>query len=1292
MTPVIARFLKGAVIVAVVAAVVAAVALPAAYRARRARWTAELGAAARQRLADGETEEAARLFGLYLKEAPDDAAAHAQYATLVRDLAMVPGVGRRQQEAALEAISTAVRKNPESLPLRRMLALKLLELRQFGTARQEISILRELAAASPSERLADDDIDSDEITLLAARACLGDDNVSEAAELVAGLTGFDPAGKSFDDAWKPGRFVTEASLLLASILAEKREDAQSAQRVIEKLKQTAPKDHRAWLAQSRWHAAHGEPRLAAEEIDRAAALAPDDYDVLATSFAMALSDRRFDEASLLAGRIHELFPRLPDGGLALAEVAVRRGEPEQAVEPLQQSLERLPAHPALLLSLANVQLLAKRFDDAEQTIRSLLERSGSPNPLIGMLEARLLVARQQWLAAVKKLDALRPLVSDSAATKRQVDLLLAECHARLGQADEQLAASQRVLSRDTGSRTARVSTAAALAATGKPEKALAEYEAVAKELGDDELLRQPLVWQPLLRLRGVHQLRLPAKDRDWSLVTQLLDALERAQAAPAAQLAMMRYDHLVSAGDSAAAAKLLAQAIEAHGDDPQLWERMVLATLRQQGFDAAMQQWKRIPAAVADDPQLLVLQARLATRAPADEARAILDGVEAKAASLPVEQSRRLLAAIASIRLGGGDQVGAERVWQAILAASPDDLPTHFALFELACEQHDLTKAGREADEISRICGPDSANSRAVAAATLLLQVAVGRSPAFASPDGRPVQIAQPGGKPGAEDVAKLDAARNLLVEAESERPGWPLLQRLFADLELLRGDVPAAIGRLEKAVELNPENLALLRALVSLLSGSNRQQQARTVLRRIINATGDNVASEDLRIWARRTMAELAARDGTFADVQEAVAGLARHEDRDGKPAVEDMVLSIGVLSGRPEPEAWREAIALLAALSDRRPLNTRERMQRAELLDRTGHWSDCREDMLALAAEPDPQPAVLAAIVEKLIRHGDVEQAAAHLKILADREPKAAGMLALQARLAIARDDRAAAVAAARQIAAADTASAKGLQQLQAAAVLMEELDLDDEAEAVLGQLAERSVAGMVAQAEFLARRGRTSDAIDLLQANRQRLGPTMLLQAAVAVLRTVDANESQEQAQRVDQWFATTPRSERESERLALLQAEWHAVRGRHEEAAASYRDLLSRSTLPPVQRSIVQNNLAMQLARPETAAEAKRLMDEVIAEQGPHPSLLDTLGLALLAGGAVDEAVDVLSEASLDRSVEKRLHLACALVAAGKLEDAQQVIRDAYKSGLTPRRLDADDRKRLRDVEAAIGSAG
>jgi hypothetical protein len=66
--------------------------------------------------------------------------------------------------------------------------------------------------------------------------------------------------------------------------------------------------------------------------------------------------------------------------------------------------------------------------------------------------------------------------------------------------------------------------------------------------------------------------------------------------------------------------------------------------------------------------------------------------------------------------------------------------------------------------------------------------------------------------------------------------------------------------------------------------------------------------------------------------------------------------------------------------------------------------------------------------------------------------------------------------------------------------------------------------------------------------------------------------------------------------------------------------------------------------------------------------------------------------VLREASLDRSAEKRLHLACALVADRKLDEAREVLLEARRLGPDPRRLDADDRMRLEELKETLGLAG
>ena len=154
--------------------------------------------------------------------------------------------------------------------------------------------------------------------------------------------------------------------------------------------------------------------------------------------------------------------------------------------------------------------------------------------------------------------------------------------------------------------------------------------------------------------------------------------------------------------------------------------------------------------------------------------------------------------------------------------------------------------------------------------------------------------------------------------------------------------------------------------------------------------------------------------------------------------------------------------------------------------------------------------------------------------------------------------------------------------------------------------------------------------------------------------------------------------------------MLEAELLTALNRNPDAVAAYRKMLAQEKLSTSQQVILKNNLAMLLARPETAAEAQRLAEEAIAEVGAVPSLLDTQGLALLARGDSHAAVEVLREAVLAPSPAISLHLACALAADKDLEGARQALLEARKVGLVENRLEPDDRERMKALEAILAA--
>lgn len=1439
-------------------AVTAVVTIAVIHRIQVARNAGALARLARAKMEEGKSTEAMGLFARYLSYRPNDADAQAEFARLIIEFAERPTATKNDRGYAYSALETAVRKNPDDMLLRKRLADWMLRFGRFGDATRELNVLREQLATALPDTIDTEDLNLDGIEVLRARALAGQSEFQEAAATVAAIIGFDLATQSFvagEASEKTGATARDASLILATLLAEKLDSPTAATIVLKHLADSNPNDTQAWVALARWNQAHGDLARAAAAVRTAAKLAPDDPDVLFTDLELSIAEKRYDVAEQLATKARTLFPNDERGYRGLATVATQRQDFDTAIAVLREGLAGQPGQPSLLRMLGDVFLQANRLDEAKETIDTFVQKHDDKRPAVGLLQARLLMAQNRWLPAKQKLDTVRPLVAESAQLTRQVDLLLGQCYEMLGQFDEQLAANQRVLSGDYQSLAARVGVAGALAASGKPDAALAEFEAIASSLPPDRLPSAPQVWNPLLQLRIASQMKRPPGERDWSTIDRLLDTLEQSPVISDAQLALLRSDLLVRQGQSAAAFGILRKYVDANPSTAQPLAALALLTLREQGPAAAQDVLDKAPAEITNDPMLLTVRAQLAARAPAEESAKALAQLEEKALALPSEPKVRLLSTIALINRGMGEPKQAERLWQAALKERPDDLVIRNALFELACEQGDVEKARAAAEQINRLSGPTSPQGRVANATALVLGVRVSVAKKNAATASSADSLDDPG--LSTEENAQLSAAQNLLIEAENDRPGWAQIQQLFAEIAVLRGDMPTAIERLQQATRLGPANPAVIRQLVSLLYASNRleetqqtlalvgpdglnglerisaeidlktgqfdnavamaersvtgnqknsasdrvwfgqllaragkidracevlreavdadpqrtegwmallliqnaagQQQAaeltlekggrvlpspqrqmfvaqghemfgriddaerslrdaitaapgnptasrslaaflirqgrltaaREELRAILAATRADAATKRTQMWARRTLAELTAQTGRYPDIKNALALLDDNADPEGQLAAEDLAQQIAILAARPEPDSWRRAIGLIEKLSSIQPLSNPQRTQKAQLLEQLGRWEEARDELLSIASAPNTPPTFQALLIEKLLQHKEQSAARIWLKTMAERLPDAPVVTALQARLSLAENDRAAAVAAARKLMPGDSPTPEIASQLGSLAALLEDLGLSAAADQVFTQFAALSSDGVIARVGFLGRAQRTDEALDLLETAWDKLPLESVLRTAVAVLASETSGATSLQSERVNRWFEKASRQDPDSPALAVVHADFVATTGTPEQIASTYRALLDRKDLSPQQTAVVANNLAFHLAEPDTAAEAEKLVALAVAELGPHPDVLDTRGVVLLAAGKGREAVADLKESILVPTATKYLHLASALASQDQLDAARQAVAEAKKMGFVTRQLSVGDQQRLKALEAALG---
>jgi len=328
------------------------------------------------------------------------------------------------------------------------------------------------------------------------------------------------------------------------------------------------------------------------------------------------------------------------------------------------------------------------------------------------------------------------------------------------------------------------------------------------------------------------------------------------------------------------------------------------------------------------------------------------------------------------------------------------------------------------------------------------------------------------------------------------------------------------------------------------------------------------------------------------------------------------------------------------------------------------------------------------MAMLVEKMIDHGEITTSRQWLSRLQKSSPDSAITIALEAKLAIAENDRKLAADAARRLMPGGVVSASEPGQLNAVAKLMEQLGFPKAADKVFGQFAELSPEGAAARVEFLGRQRRPQEAFDLLEARWDEISLERALTTAIQVAR-VQA-DPKEWTPRIEPWFVKAKRIDPGSVIIKLMEAELLTLAAKPEDAEQIYRELLTRSDIDATQKAIISNNLAFHLAKPGSTGEAKKLIDAAIDELGPLPDLLDTRGMIRMAAGETQDAVADFSEAVLQPSDVKFLHLAWAQFENGDQAAAKSSLEAGRRRGLANSQLSPDDRERLVKLEAAFGA--
>jgi len=943
------------------------------YQVRRnAGGLLERAAAARE---SGNYEQAVWHMYRYLQHRPDDKVQSVQLALDMKTLVTEsPSVGIKDIERAYALLEKSVRESPDDVPLRREAADFTMKLRRYPDA---IAHLEYLLNSAPDQADAES-----KVMLGRCYAAQGDSR--RAAELLGKLVGFDAASHQFDAEQAEAADSLDAYELLAAVYREKLLDTERADKVINQMVALNDQSARAHLSRARyWLAAGGERaarRRANEDLEAALRLAPEDAEVILAASEAAIEAQDFDQARTLLDGGLEKHPDNPDLYRVRSVLAQRQGKAEEALALIREGLKRVPDNPVLLRRRAELELQRGDFEAVARTVEAL-RQVRYPRVMIDLLEAQVLAAKGIWLEASRRLEDVRPLVSGMPSTAAQVDLLLGQSYAALGQSDRQLEAYRRVVEVSPNAVLAHVGMAEALMALGRTDEAAEKFDMLQQALGDRDSELVTRLRLSLLDLKARQQMELPPGERRWSEVDQLAETVLADDDLGPAQKASVRVNLLVRQDRREEAGEVLEAALGEFPGDTQLW----LWRLNLAGGEAARASvLEAMRKALGDTVAVRLVQARMLVDGAEPDVARRLAQLEQDVNHLSADEQLELWRGLAANYFKLGDHSATRRLWRQIADQEPADLNIRISLFQLALDHGDPEEIGQAQAAIEKLAGRDSTSWKFAEASRLVWMVSLSKLPA-----------------------SSLREGKRLLEEIRQQRPDWSALLQLESNVHLLEGNVDAAIAALERSLEIQPGSPRVIRRLAQLLANRGRQDEAEQVLEQL-TAAQRTTADERTTALLKEQQGDIAGAleiveravvpDSTSADDHLWHARLlARAKKLDAAEAAVRQATRLGPTN----LNAWLGLIQLLAQ-ADKRD-EAEEALQQAERNLPEGQRALARGSAYQLMGDVERAErafqealraaplnlAVLRAVAEHYLLRDDADAARKHLEQLSGAAP---------------------------------------------------------------------------------------------------------------------------------------------------------------------------------------------------------------------------------------------------------------------------------------------------------------
>lgn len=1253
------------------------------------RWQAERSAE------NGKLEKAIAYMKQYLELRPTDHEA----AVKLGDMILSRGNKRRELASVLFLYERVLRESPNRDDLRRRLVDICMKLNRHGDAAIHVKALLD---QSPKDGELWEKLGT--------------------AQTVQNKP--DDARASFEKAISSDATRVRSYELLADLLIRQLSLPEEGRECIEKMVRANPSAADAYLVRARYQRSQNKTDECLKDVTRALELNPKSADGMLLLADVMQSKGEIDKARKTFAEGLALHPKEIRFYRSLSWLELCTGNVPAAIACLENGMKHLPYATELLAPLGDLFVQQGELERVAEIIKKLEGKQGADGQ-IKYLRARQLMMRSKWQEAHTLLEGLRNDAVAMPGLNAEVNYLQAICHEQLGNPEGQMESLKRVLAIDAGHLKSRLKFGAMRLAAGDFKEAIEEYTVAA---------RSPFAALHTRHLLGrllIARARMNGGTGEWNVVSEYVAAVRERYPRSVEPVLLAAESH-VARQQYEPARKMLREEAGKKLNDPRIWSMLATIALETDGMPAAFEVLEDAHTLIGDHVTLRLARARtwLADWQPGRDVK--IRKLSLDADGFSANEQAMLFSGLADVFYSLGDLKERDRFQTMVGRSVHDDLKDLLPKLEA-----DLSDAFRKADQAAikkrvdqLFYDPRLSNESAWGvihqAMAKLAPEAADKVPTWLEPivkkSGtalmRLAAMRQQGGKlePARALVAKALTASPKLVDAwiarirlqpeaaiDSIRQARTVLddQPWFVvcaeTIDVLQKEQMDWLPEFKKPEE--PRMFAQARLHAYALRGQfDKATDVLSKLRDDPKARPEDVA------WARRNLAMLAALNGTPDERRKAVQTLREllGDTSGGMDELRARVTSLTVaarhLHGAERKETLRQAIDAMKKVATDQEGSATDWYRLAQLYRVSGARDDYEKSIQEAMKRDESNLFFIAAHVEDLIADGDLQRAEPFIARLQQSPNDPRATTAIVRFFTLANQPQKAIDAVELYVRSADPGTAEGPARIRQSAEILDPAARLARAKGktgdklLLAAALERYKVSLKTFPEtaapmsaLLAFDGQTQAAFDLLTSMKSSLAFKVLTTAAVALLRT--GNAEPKDFVLVKGWIDEGLKESPNSSSIRLNLAEWHALRHEYATAEPIYRDVLNGEP----ENFIALNNLAWILApRLDLTDEAMKYVERAIELSGPSGELLDTRARIWIARGEFDRANEDLEQALEQSQTSVRyFHLAMAQLKQLKKNEAAQSFKEARSRGLHQKLIHPTDVPAFKLMASTMG---